>query len=114
MSSILDTASIYDTYAQSVSSSNASSLQGALANVNGETEDEQLMEACKDFEEYFVQKIIEQAKTSIVGESEESQGEYMKYFGEILNQQYAKAVVDSGSTGLAQQLYESMKHNLNL
>lgn len=107
MSSILDTSSIYNTYSQSVGSANASSLQSTLSGIGKDTEDEQLMDACKGFESYFVQKIIEQAKKTIG--SEEDEGEYMQYFGDILNQQYADIITDSGSFGLAQQLYESMK-----
>jgi flagellar protein FlgJ len=38
----------------------------------------------------------------------------MQYFGDMLNEQYADAIVESGSTGLAQQLYESMKTNYTL
>lgn len=110
MSSILDTSSLYNTYSQSIGSAGASKVQSALSSVSDSTDDEQLMEVCKDFESYFVQKIIEQAKKSVAGESEEEQGEYMQYFGEILNQQYADAIADNGGTGLAQQLYESMKN----
>ena len=41
-------------------------------------------------------------------------GEYMKYFGDILNEQYANIITDSGGVGLAQQLYDSMKDRYNL
>lgn len=38
----------------------------------------------------------------------------MKYFGDIMNEQYANAIVDSGTVGLAQQLYDSMKSHYDL
>ncbi|MCD7825034.1 MAG: rod-binding protein [Clostridiaceae bacterium] len=113
MSSILDTSSLYSTYSQSLAASSTSSLESSISNVSEDTEDDELMEVCKSFESYFVQKIIEQAKSSIAG-SEDEDGEYMQYFGDILNEQYADAIVESGSTGLAQQLYDSMKNNLGL
>lgn len=114
MSSIFDTSSLYSTYGQTINSATTSSLQSTLGNVSDTSSDEELMNVCKNFEAYFVQKIIEQAKNSIIGEEEEEQGEYMQYFGDILNEQYANAIADSGSIGLAQQLYDSMKGNYNL
>ena len=114
MSSVLDTASLYGTYGQTVSNATASSLQSTLGNVGAASSDDELMSACKSFEAYFVQKILEQAKSSIVGKDEEDEGEYMQYFGDLMNQQYANMIADSGSVGLAQQLYDSMKQNYNL
>jgi len=113
MSSILDTSYLYSTYGQAVSNATSSSLQSTLGNVNGESSDEELMNVCKNFEAYFVQKIIEQAKKSIAGEEEE-QGEYMQYFGDMRNEQYANIIAESGSVGLAQQLYDSIKSNNNI
>lgn len=114
MSSILDTSSLYSTYGQTVTNAASSSLQSTLGNVNEESSDEELMNVCKNFEAYFVQKIIEQAKQSIVGEDEEEQGEYMQYFGDMRNEQYANIIAESGSVGLAQQLYDSIKSNGNI
>lgn len=114
MSSIFDTSALYSAYGQSVSNTTASSLQSTLGNVSESSSEDELMSVCKSFESYFVQKVIEQARSSIAGESEEEQGEYMKYFGDIMNEQYANAVVESGSVGLAQQLYDSMKDHYNL
>lgn len=113
MSSILDTSSLYSMYGQNVQNANASNLQGTLGGISENASDDELMDACKSFEAYFVQKIIEQAKSSIAGEEEE-QGEYMQYFGDMLSEQYANAIAESGSTGLAQQLYDSMKSQYNL
>lgn len=113
MSSILDTASLYSTYSSSLQNMNASSLQNSLSGVNKDTDEEQLMNACKGFEAYFVQKIIEQTKKSILDDEEEN-GEYMKYFGDMMNEQYANLITENGGIGLAQQLYDSMKANYGL
>ena len=96
MASVLDTSSIYDTYYNNVTSS----------------KEDELMEVCKDFESYFVQKMFEEAKKSL--ENEDEKGEYMQYFSNMLNETYADAVVDGGGLGLAQQLYDSMKTQYNL
>ncbi|MBQ1993617.1 MAG: rod-binding protein [Lachnospiraceae bacterium] len=110
MSSILDVSSLYNSY--NITSSKSSSLQSDLKNVNDKSSDDELMNACKGFESYFVQKIIEQAKKTV--KSEDDQGEYMQYFGDTLNQTYADIIADSGSVGLAKQLYDSMKSTYNL
>lgn len=110
MSSIYDVSSLYSAYGQSVSNISSGTLQNTLDNVSESSSDDELMEVCKSFESYFVQKVIEQAKSSIAGEEEE--GEYMQYFGDMLNEQYANAIVESSSLGLAQQLYDSMKGSL--
>ena len=99
---------------RSVTNAASSSLQSTLGNVNEDSSDEELMNVCKNFEAYFVQKIIEQAKKSIAGEDEEEQGEYMKYFGDMRNEQYANIIAESGSVGLAQQLYDSIKSSNNM
>ena len=65
MSSILDVSSMYDTYASSISSTSASSLKDSLESVNQDSNDEELMNACKSFESYFVQKIIQQAEETV-------------------------------------------------
>ena len=96
MASILDTSSIYNTYYNNINSYTGSSLQNKLDNMGTTEDSDKLMEVCKDFESYFVQKIIEESKKSLQNEDE------------MLNQTYADAIVDGGGLGLAQQLYDSM------
>lgn len=110
MSSVFDVSSMYDTYAQSLKNSSGVSAQSALNSVGENATDEELMNACKGFESYFVQKIIEQARKMV--QSEEEEGEYMQYFGDTLNQAYAEAITESGQVGLAQELYDSMKRDM--
>ena len=108
MSSVYDISSMYDSYKQSVQSATGSKAQSALNAVNSDSTDEELMDACKGFETYFIQKIIEQARKMV---KKEDDGEYMQYFGDTLNQSYAEAITESGQVGLAKQLYDSMKRN---
>lgn len=112
MASILDTSSIYNTYYNNINSSTGSSLQNKLDNIGTSEDSDKLMEVCKDFESYFVQKIIEESKKSL--ENEDEKGEYMQYFSTMLNETYADAIVDGGGLGLAQQLYDSMINSKDL
>lgn len=72
-------------------------------------EDAELLEACKSFETYFVEQVFKEMKKTV--HSSDDDGEYMKYFGDMLTEQYAQAVTDSSQLGLAQTMYESMKRN---
>ena len=112
MSSILDISSMYDSYSQNASAASTSSTESALSSISSDSSDEELMSACKSFESYFVQKMIEQMKSTV--DSEDDDGEYMQYFGDTLNETIADEITDSGQIGLAQQLYDSMKTQYNL
>lgn len=112
MSSISDVSSMYNAYSSQIGSVSADQTSSAIQGVSEESSDEELMEACKSFEAYFVQKMIEEVKKTV--DSEDDQGEYMQYFGDTLNQQYAEMIADSGQMGLAQQLYDSIKTQYNL
>lgn len=112
-SSIYDVSSMYDQYASSVKRSQSASLENTLSGVNETTSDEELLESCKEFEAYFIEKVISQAKKSILSQEDE-EGEYVKMFSDTFNQSLADSVVESGGVGLAQELYESMKKNMSL
>lgn len=112
MSSILDVSSMYDTYSSQIGNVSADQASGVIGGIGKNSSDEELMEACKSFEAYFVQKMIEEAKKSL--ENEDEKGEYMQYFSDSLNQQYAEMITDSGQIGLAKQLYDNLKTQYNL
>ena len=75
-----------------------------------EATDEELMDACKEFEAYLVEQVLKQVKESIP-KTEEEENQYTEYFGDMMLQEYASAITDQGSLGIAQKLYESMKNN---
>ncbi len=86
-------------------------LEKSLSNLDIKgSSDEEIMEACKSFETYFVEQVFKEMKKTV--HSSDDEGEYMKYFGDMLNEEYAKNITESGGMGLAQTLYESMKRNV--
>lgn len=109
---MFDVSSMYNSYSSGVGNISADKTSNTLNGINQNTSDEELMEACKSFEAYFVQKMIEEAKKTM--DNEDEQGEYMQYFSDTLNQTYAEMIADSGQMGLAQQLYDSVKIQYNL
>lgn len=110
----IDTNSIFSSYLttqteNAVLSSKTSSLEGTLGKLSSDTDDETLMEACKGFETYLVEQVYKEMEKSVKEEEEEN--EYLSCFGDTLIEEYAKATTESGSLGLAQKLFESIKSN---
>ncbi len=77
---------------------------------SGNSSEDEMMEACKSFEKYLVEQILQEMKKT-VPKDEEEENDYMEYFGDMLYQQYAESITESGQLGIAQQLYEAMKYN---
>lgn len=93
---------------QNASTVKADSVSAKLRNLDGAS-DEELMDACKSFESYLVEQVLNQVRESIVPEDEDEDNDYVKMFGDRLYQEYASTITESGELGLAQRLYEAMK-----
>ncbi len=79
--------------------------------------DKELMDACKQFEAYFMEQIYKgYEKTAKVFSKDESgsMSKMVDYFKDLTIQDIASTGADTQSTGLAQMLYENMKRNYNL
>ena len=103
--------SLYLQSMQNASAAKTEKLSSSLSGIeNGTATDEELMDACKDFEAYLVEQVIKSAKKAMLSD-EDSEGEYMKMFGDNLTQSYAEMITETADLGIAQMLYESMKRN---
>lgn len=90
-------------------SSNTKKLEASLSNNLKNATDDELMDVCKSFEAYFVEQMFKEMKKTVQTGDEKSP--YISYFGDMLYEEYAENVVESGGMGIAQMLYESMKRN---
>lgn len=99
-SSIMDTLS---------STKTSESLTDSLGRVSEDTTDEELMEACKSFESYFIEQLYKGMEKTVMKEEEEQENDYLTYFKDTLYQSYAESSVERGEFGIAQLLYDSMK-----
>lgn len=111
----IDTSSFYSSYfaqtaQNTLSTSSTSSLESSLSSISEDTDDDTLLEACKSFETYLVEQVYKEMENSVKQEDED-ENEYLSYFGDTLIEEYAKATTESGSLGLAQKLYDSIKNN---
>ena len=78
--------------------------------------DEELLDACKQFEAYFLEQIFKQMYKSVEainGEDSDPQAGLVSFFRDSTFSDIAATSVETQSNGLARMLYESMKHTLN-
>lgn len=111
MSISLETNPLYYSVTSGMDETNGktNALQQTLSGVNTENaSDEELLEACKSFETYFTEQVLKEMKKTV--HSSDDDGEYMQYFGDMLVENYAQNITDTGSLGIAQMLYESMRN----
>ena len=94
--------------ASDTSSEKTSALSSKLSNLEHASEAE-LMEACKSFESYLIETVLQKTREALVPKDEDEENEYMKMFGDKLYEGYAKTIAESGQLGIAQKLFEAMK-----
>lgn len=98
-------------YSSIIAQTQTNGLENSLENISGaKSTDDEIMNACKEFETYMIEQIYKSMEKTII-KADEEENEYETYFGDMRIQEYAKSVVDQGGIGLAQQLYEAMKRN---
>lgn len=92
----------------------ASSTSGAAEKDYSNATEEELLEACKEFEAYFVEQMFKAMRATVPKSESSTSASALDMFEDNLYQEYAKQTADSGQLGLAQQLFEQMKRNYNL
>jgi len=114
----MDIGGINANYAEYLSgSASVASKTDQLNKINPENAtDEEMMNACKQFEEYFVEMVLKEVfKTvDLVGSSESSTGAMSTskdWIKDGMVQKFATMITEESNLGLAQQLYDSMKRN---
>lgn len=75
---------------------------------------EELLEACKEFEAYFVEQLFKAMRATVPESENSSSASALNMFEDNLYQEYAKQSAENGQLGLAQQLFEQMKRNYGL
>ena len=104
-----------DLYANAKNQS-ASKLESELKSDYSKATDEELMDACKQFEAYFLEQVFkEMQKTVNIGEKDSKTTDTMvDYFKDQGIQDLAAQSTENNSLGLAQMLYEQMKINYGI
>lgn len=114
---ISNIASMYsDAYAGAANQA-ASKLKESLSQTDyTKATDEELMDACKQFEAYFVEQMYK-AMIKTIPQSDASSASVntmMDYYKDQMVQGIAEQTTEQNGLGLAQMLYEQMKRNFTL
>ena len=106
-----------DTYANA-SNQAADRLQNKLNGADyAKATDDELMDACKQFEAYFVEQMFKAMMKTIPSEAENSgsMNSMLDYYKDQMIQSVAEETSNqNGGLGLAQMLYEQMRRNYGL
>lgn len=96
--------------------SSAGNIKNKLESTDySKSTDDELMDACKEFEAYFVEQAFKAMQKMVPENEEGSSSDYMEYFEDTLVQEYAKSATNQGDGfGIANMLYEQMKRNYGL
>lgn len=75
--------------------------------------DEELMNACKQFESYFIEQVYKEMIKTIPEEnySSQSTSTLVDYYKEQMVKEMASTTSEQAGMGIAQMLYEQMKRN---
>ena len=91
--------------------SSQTSLEGSIKEDYSGASDEELMDACKKFEAYFLEQVFKEMMKTTKLTEDSSNSTLVDFFKDKTVQQIAEDSTQTNSLGLAQSLYEQMKRN---
>ncbi len=97
------------------SASNVEKLKGAASKAGDATTDEELMDACKQFESYLLEQVMKEMQKTVDIFSKDkdknsSVSQVVSFFKESTVTQLCKSSTDRSPLGIAQMMYENLKH----
>ena len=102
------------------SSTEAASKMNQISGVDQKTAtDDEMMNACKQFEEYLVEMVMDEVMKNVdlmgMGVASSSAiSTSQDFIKDGLVQEMASKITESGNLGIAQKLYDSMKRNYDI
>ena len=94
-----------------------SKLSETLGSTGKASSDDELMNACRQFESYFVEQMFKEMEKTVPSDDDEKSGsnsQLLSYYKDSLIQKYAAESTEQNSLGIAQMLYEQMKRNYGI
>lgn len=88
----------------------STSFEDTLKQAEEQQDDKALREACREFEEYFVNQMFQEMRKTVhsSGLIPKSQGE--KIFEDMLYEEYSKEIAKEQGIGIAQMMFEQLSH----
>lgn len=111
----------YTNYLEEANKASTKELENKLNRAaDNDAEDEELLEACKQFEAYLWEQVLKgmEKTTKMFGDDDEEDGyasNMTSYFKDSAFQEIAKQITseECGPNSLSQMLYEQMKRTVN-
>ena len=105
-----------DIMATQAQTAQSQKLQQTVSGDYSNATSEELMEACKQFEAYFLEQMFKEMEKTIPNQDDgdASTQRLVDYFKDSSIQQLAADSTENNSLGLAQMLYEQMKRNYGI
>lgn len=113
----MDISSISSYFNSQITEENQSKTASSISNLKNtdlsNATDNELMDACKQFEAYFIEQVFKEMEKTVPKSeySSNATSSMMDYMQDSLLQEYASQASETNSLGLAQMLYEQMKRN---
>ncbi|HCC08128.1 MAG TPA: hypothetical protein DEP72_08250 [Clostridiales bacterium] len=89
-----------------------SSLKGNVDEAVKAKDDKALQEACKQFENYFIEQMMKEMRNTLSKDEEDAlipKGKGETMFTEMRDSQYSKEATENGGIGIAKMLYTQLK-----
>lgn len=116
----MDLSSISSAYTDLISQNASNASTASKINTNkdySKASDKELMDACKQFEAYFLEQCFKEMMETVKNDDEFSSGStstLVDYFKEEMVKEVASQSTEKNSLRLAQMLYDQMKRNYDL
>ncbi|MDF2821743.1 MAG: hypothetical protein K0R15_2184 [Clostridiales bacterium] len=100
-----------------VESPSTSKLNNTLIKDTAKLEDKELMDACREFEAYFIKQMYSAMKSTIDEAEEDSlfgKSNGQKIYEDMLDDEYTTNASKGQGIGIAKMLYQQMSRNQNI
>lgn len=110
----MDITSISDSYFNQITtamdqeSKTTESFENVLKSAQLTGNNEEIMNACKEFEAYFVNLMFKEMRKTVPNDGFLKKGRAEEIFQEMLDEKVSKSATDAGGIGLAQFMYRQM------
>ncbi|WP_034445448.1 hypothetical protein [Butyrivibrio sp. AE2032] len=112
-------ASAYSEYAmQESKNASAEAIKSKIQKTSAKSSDDELWEACKSFEAYFLEQVFKEMQKSVDAlkpeTTDQSTATLVDYFKDQTLQEICATSADTQSNGFAQMLFENLKRTYNI
>ena len=102
------------TLEHSKSAASADSVSGSISGINENSSEEEMKQAIKDFESYFVEQILKNVQESLKSDEDSSNAQLTEFFMGQVGEKLADQIVDQVGNRMTQTLYEQMCRNYHI